>query len=45
LAEAVTVTRDPQQRSRVRRTAIVLALIAFAFYAGFIVMSVLQARS
>jgi hypothetical protein len=32
-----------QQRRRVRRTTIVLSLIAAAFYVGFIVMSVSKA--
>jgi uncharacterized membrane protein (DUF485 family) len=31
---------DPERRRRVRRTAIVLALIALAFYLGFILMGV-----
>ena len=32
-----------QRRRRVRRTAIVLGLIALGFYGGFIAMSVLKA--
>jgi hypothetical protein len=31
---------DPERRRRVRRTAIVLTLIALAFYFGFILMSI-----
>jgi hypothetical protein len=31
------------QRRRVRRTAILLGLVALSFYIGFIVMSVLRA--
>jgi hypothetical protein len=31
---------DPERRRRVRRTAIVLTLIALAFYLGFILMGV-----
>jgi hypothetical protein len=33
-----------QQRRQVRRLAIALALVAFAFYAGFIVYAVLHGR-
>jgi hypothetical protein len=33
-----------QQRRRVRRSAIVLTLLACAFYAGFIVYAVLHGR-
>jgi len=33
------------RRRRVRRTAIVFGLIAFAFYAGFIVLAVMRASS
>lgn len=32
-----------ERRKRVRRTAVVLGLVAFAFYAGFIAMGVLNA--
>jgi hypothetical protein len=31
---------DPQRRRRVRRTAIVLTLIALAFYFGFILLTI-----
>ncbi len=34
---------DPDRRRRIRRTAIVLAIIALGFYFGFILMSVLRA--
>jgi hypothetical protein len=34
---------DPDRRRRVRRTAIILAAVALAFYVGFIVMSVVRA--
>ncbi len=34
---------DADRRKRVRRTAIVLAVVALAFYIGFIVMSVVRA--
>jgi hypothetical protein len=38
-----TMSREDQKRA-VRRTTLWLALLAFGFYAGFIVMSVLKAR-
>jgi hypothetical protein len=31
---------DPERRRRVRRTAIVLALVALAFYLGFILLGI-----
>ena len=34
---------DPQQRRQVRRTALVLALLAVAIYVGFILYTVLRA--
>jgi hypothetical protein len=34
-----------ERRRRVRRSALVLGLVAFLFYAGFIVMSVMRAHS
>ncbi len=34
---------DPDRRRRVRRTAIVLAAVALAFYVAFIVMSLVRA--
>ena len=33
---------NPEQRRRVRRTAILLGLVALTFYVGFIVMSVMR---
>jgi hypothetical protein len=33
---------DPERRRRVRRNALLLALIAAAFYLGFIIMSVVR---
>jgi hypothetical protein len=33
---------DPRQRRQARRTALVLALVALALYAGFIAYAVLQ---
>jgi hypothetical protein len=35
---------DSERRKRVRRSALVLALIAAAFYFGFIIMSIVRAR-
>jgi hypothetical protein len=35
---------DANRRAQIRRTAIVLALIAAAFYIGFIVMAVVRNR-
>jgi hypothetical protein len=34
---------DPDRRRRVRRTALILAALALAFYVGFIVMSLVRA--
>jgi hypothetical protein len=34
---------DPDRRRRVRRTTVILAAIALAFYLGFIVMSLVRA--
>lgn len=34
---------DPDRRRRVRRSAIILAGVALAFYVGFIVMSLVRA--
>jgi hypothetical protein len=33
---------DPDRRKRVRRTALLCALVALAFYVGFIVMMVIR---
>jgi len=35
---------DIERRKRVRRSALVLALIAAAFYFGFIIMSIVRGR-
>ena len=35
---------EPERRARVRRTALILALVAFALYSGFILLSVFHAR-
>jgi len=37
------MTMDPQQRRQVRRTALLLAVIAVAIYVGFIVFSIVRA--
>lgn len=37
------MANDTQRRQRARRTAVVLALVALAFYLGFIAMGVLKA--
>ena len=37
------VVNEDERRRRVRRTAIVLALVALGFYVGFIAMGVLKA--
>ena len=34
---------DQERRKRVRRTALILAIIAAAFYVGYIVMSMIEA--
>jgi hypothetical protein len=39
------IESDEARRRKVRRTAIVFGLIAAAFYLGFIVMSVLRAKT
>jgi len=36
------VGTDPERRRRVRRTALLLALVAAAFYLGFIILSVVR---
>ena len=35
--------RDAEQRKNIRRTALIMAGIAVAFYVGFILMGVLRA--
>jgi len=42
---AVLRPDEEARRKRVRRTAILFGLIAAAFYFGFIVMSIIRARS
>jgi len=37
-------SEDSPQRRRVRRAALLWALIAIAFYAGFIVLTLVRAR-
>jgi hypothetical protein len=39
---ALTPT-EPERRARVRRTAILLGIVALSFYVAFIVMSVMRA--
>jgi uncharacterized membrane protein (DUF485 family) len=41
-ADIVAVDPDAERRKRARRWAIALALIALAFYLGFILMGVLR---
>ena len=43
MAPADMADTDPERRRRVRRSALLLALIAAAFYLGFIIMSVVRA--
>ncbi len=40
----VVLDNDSERRKRVRRTTLVLAIVAIAFYVGFIVMSVVRAE-
>ena len=43
---SVPTTMTPEERKKgVRRTAILMSLLAFAFYAVFILMSVLRSKS
>ena len=37
------MTRTPEQQRAIRRTALIMAGIAVAFYVGFIMMGVLRA--
>ena len=37
------MTRTPEQKRAIRRTALIMAGIAVAFYVGFIMMGVLRA--
>jgi uncharacterized membrane protein (DUF485 family) len=43
MRESVATDPDQERRRRVRRTAVILALIALAFYVGYIVMSMIDA--
>jgi hypothetical protein len=40
---AMTPEQVSERRAKARRTAILLGLVAFAFYVGFIIMSVSKA--
>ncbi len=40
----VVLDSDLERRKRVRRTALVLAIVVIGFYIGFIVMSVVRAE-
>lgn len=42
--ETMSPTRDAERRRKVRRTALWLALLAAAFYFGFIAISVMRAQ-
>jgi hypothetical protein len=44
MTPTVKAAPEREQRRRVRRTALLCGLIALAFYATFIVFSILQAR-
>ena len=37
------MTRTPEQKRAIRRTALIMAGVAVAFYVGFIMMGVLRA--
>jgi uncharacterized membrane protein (DUF485 family) len=43
MREPVATDPDQERRRRVRRTTVILALIALAFYVGYIVMSMIDA--
>jgi hypothetical protein len=38
----MTVANEAERRRRARRTAVLLGLVALAFYVGFIAMGVIQ---
>ena len=42
-SEPIVEVDETVRRRRIRRTALLLALIAIGFYAGFILMSVMRA--
>ena len=42
MAPADMAAQDPERRRRVRRSALLLGLIAAAFYVGFIILSVVR---
>ncbi len=42
MGSATGLTADQQQRRRVRRSALLWALVAAAFYLGFIVLALLR---
>ena len=44
MASLAGAQRTPQQRRRLRRNALLWALIAAAFYVGFIVLTLVRAR-
>ena len=41
-SEPIGSVDEAMRRRRIRRTALLLALVAIGFYAGFIVMSVMR---
>lgn len=43
-APQTPVLSEEERRRKVRRTALVLGLVALTFYVGFIVMSVMRSR-
>jgi uncharacterized membrane protein (DUF485 family) len=43
MREAKAMDPDQERRRRVRRTAVILALIALTFYVGYIVMAMIDA--
>jgi uncharacterized membrane protein (DUF485 family) len=43
MREAMATDPDQERRRRVRRTALILALVALAFYMGYIVMAMIDA--
>jgi len=45
MREVMATDPDQERRRRVRRTAVILALIAAAFYVGYIVMTIEASRA